>query len=86
MHVNFLTVLVMNCRNWVLSKFNDNKLLLNQLFILIKTLLIFFLNTKGLEFVINMLVSFANKIGLDKPNIISGRSLTYKIKNKWSKY
>jgi hypothetical protein len=52
-------------------------MLLNQLFILIKTLLIFFLNSESLEFVVMMLVSSANKIGLDKSDIIFGRSLIY---------
>ena len=49
--------LVMYCRKWVLSKFSDNKFLLNLLFVLIKTLLIFFLNSEGWELVIIMLVS-----------------------------
>jgi len=71
----------MNCRQWVLSKFSDNKLLLNLLFVLIKTLLIFFLKSVGSEFVIIMLVSPLNKIGLDKSDIIFGRSLMYKRKN-----
>jgi hypothetical protein len=40
---------------------------------MIKTLLIFFLNSEGLEFVIIMLVSSANKIGLDISDIVFGR-------------
>ena len=82
LHLNFLIILVINCRKWVLSKFSDNKLLLNQLFILIKTLLIFFfLISEGLEFVIIMLVLSANKIGLDISDIIFWRSLIYSRKN-----
>jgi hypothetical protein len=57
-----LLYLVINYRKWVLSKFSE-KLLLNQLFIFIK-MLISFLNSEGLEFVIIILVSYANKIGL----------------------
>jgi hypothetical protein len=69
------------CRKWVLSKYSYNKLLLNQLFFLIKTLLIFFLNSEGLEFVIMMLVSPANKIGLNISDINFGRSIIYSRKN-----
>jgi len=69
LHVNFLIFLVMNSRKWVLSNFSD-KLLFSQLFILIKTLLIFFLNSEGSEFVIIMLVSSTNTNGLDESDII----------------
>ena len=62
--------LVMNSRKWVLSNFHDNKLLFSQLFILIKTLLIFFLNSEGSEFVIIMLVSSTNTNGLDESDTI----------------
>jgi hypothetical protein len=71
----------MNCRKWVVSKFGGNKLLLNQLSILIKTLFIFFLNSEGTEFVIIMLVSSANKIGLDISDTTFGSSSVYKRKN-----
>jgi hypothetical protein len=71
----------MNCIKWVLSKLSDNKLLLNQLFILIKTILILFLNSEGSEFAIITLVSSANKINLDISDIIFGRSLMYKRKS-----
>ena len=71
----------MNFRKWVLSKFSDNKLLLNQLLILIKAWLVFCLNSEGLEFVIILLVSSANQIGLDILDIIFGRLLLYKSKN-----
>jgi hypothetical protein len=71
----------MNCRKWVLSKFSDNKLLLNQLLLIsIKAWLVFFLNPEGLEFVIILLVSSANQIGLDISDIIFGRLLLYKSK------
>ena len=60
----------MNSRKWVLSNFHDNKLLFSQLFILIKTLLIFFLNSEGSEFVIIMLVSSTNTNGLDESDTI----------------
>jgi hypothetical protein len=36
----------------------------------------------GLEFVMTMLVSLANKIGLDMSDVILNRSLIYKRKNK----
>jgi hypothetical protein len=71
----------MNCRQWVLSKFSDNKLLSNLLFVSIRTLLIFFLHSVGSEFVIIMLVLHVNKIGLDISDIIFERSLMYKGKN-----
>jgi hypothetical protein len=71
----------MNCRKWVLSKFSDNKLLLNQLLILIKAWLLFFLNSERLKFVIIMLVLPANQIVLDISDIIFGRLLMYKSKN-----
>jgi hypothetical protein len=71
----------MNCRKWVLSKFSDNKLLLNQLLILLQAWLVFFLNSEGLEFVIIMLVLSVNQIGLDTSDIIFGRLLMYKRKN-----
>jgi len=64
LHVIFLTILVIDCRKWVLSKFGDNKLLLNQLFILIEMLLIFFTNSEGSAFVIVILVSCTKKNGL----------------------
>jgi len=47
---------------------------------LIKAWLVFFLNSEGLEFVIIMLVSSANQIGLDISDIIFGRLLMYKNK------
>jgi len=62
-------------------KLSDNKLLFSQLFILIKTLLIVFLNSEGSEFVIIMLVSSANTNGLDESDIIFGRSMMYKRQN-----
>ena len=58
-----------------------NKLLFNQLFILIKTLLIFFLNSEESEFVIIMLVSSTNTNGLDESDIIFGRSMMHKREN-----
>jgi len=51
------------------------------LLISIKAWLVFFLNSEGLEFVIIMLVSSANQIGLDISDIIFGRLLMYKNKN-----
>jgi len=48
---------------------------------LIKALLIFFLKSVGSEFVIIMLVSSVNKIGLETSDMIFGRSLMYKRKN-----
>jgi len=50
-----MTILGLNCKKWVLSKFNDNELPLNQSFILSVMLLISYL--EGLGFVIIMLVS-----------------------------
>jgi len=70
--------LVMNCRKWIVSKFSYKKLLLNQSFILMKTLFIFLLNSEESEFVIIMRVSSANTIVLDISDTIFGRSLTYK--------
>ena len=71
----------MTCRKWgFFTKFSDNKLLLSQSFILIKTL-IFFLNSEGSEFVIIMPVLTTNKIGLDESDIIFGGSKMYKRKN-----
>jgi hypothetical protein len=44
-------------------------------------LLIFFLKSEGLEFVIIMLVLSAHKIGLDISDINVGRSIIYSRKN-----
>jgi hypothetical protein len=44
-------------------------------------LLISFLNSEGLEFVIIIFVSLANKIGLDISDIIFGRTLMCKKKS-----
>jgi hypothetical protein len=51
--------------------------------ILIKVWLVFFLNVEGLEFVIIMLVSSANQIGLDISYVIFGRLLMHKRKDKY---
>jgi hypothetical protein len=54
-------VLVINCINWVLSTFNDNKLVINHLCISWKIILILFLNCIGLWLVIITLVSSVNR-------------------------
>jgi hypothetical protein len=48
----------------------------------VKNSLIFFLNAKGLGFIIIMLMSLANKAGLDLSDIILERSLIYRRKTK----
>jgi hypothetical protein len=56
---------VKNCKKYVLSLFKDSRLLWNQLFISSSILLEFSLNFKESAFETIMLVSSANKIGLE---------------------
>jgi hypothetical protein len=60
-----MTILGLNCKKQVLSKFNDNELPLKQSFILSITLLISSLNFEGQGFAIIMPVSSANRTGYD---------------------
>jgi len=59
-----LCFFVKNCKKCVLSQFNVNKLLWNQLIVSIKTKLILLLNSSGLVFDIIVLISSAKNIGL----------------------
>jgi hypothetical protein len=56
---------------------NNNNLLLNHLFNYIIILIVSFLKIWGSEFLIIILVSSANKIGLDISDIVLGRSIIY---------
>jgi len=53
---------------------------MNHSFLSLNTSLLLFLNPKGLEFVIILLVSSVNKTGLDLSDIILERSLILKRK------
>jgi len=72
----------LNFTKWVLSKFNDNELLLNESFISSITLLISSLNSEVLWFAIIILVSSANRSGYDGLAIIFRRSFIQSKKNK----
>jgi hypothetical protein len=68
--------LVVNCMKRVLSEFNEGLLSLNHLFRDSNLIFISFLKSSRLELVNIILVSPANKIGLDFPLIIFDKSFT----------
>ena len=64
------------------ARFNDNKLLLSHLFNCTTIRCMYFLNTWRPELLIIMLISSANKSGLDISDMILDRPLIFKRKNK----
>jgi hypothetical protein len=58
-------LLVKNCMKLVLSKLSDNKFALNQLLISVNVPFMSYIKLAGLDLVMILLVSSANKIHLD---------------------
>ena len=79
---NFGQFFAWNWRKWGLSIFNDNDLLLNNLFIFMIFLFMALVNSMGSDFVIIILVSSAKRTGLAEIVIVFGISFICNIKNK----
>jgi len=58
-------LLIKNCMRLVFTKFNDNKFVLNQLFIFVNAPLMFFIKLVGFGLVVIGLVSSTNKTNLN---------------------
>jgi len=71
------SILVKNCKKYVLSQFSVNKLLWNHLFISLSISQVLNSNSISLWFTVKKDVSSANKIGLNLSDTLLERSLMY---------
>lgn len=77
-----MTNSVIKRQQYVLSKFDNNRFILNQSLIFPNTLLMPFVNSVGLWLVTIMLLSSANKTSLYTLDTVFGRSLMHRRKNE----